>query len=87
MFARTSADLSQLKPSPYLLNTATATLDVSASQCVFVGDSATDIEASRNVGIPVIAFANRPEKVSGFTALAPDALVTTMFELDHAFTA
>ncbi|WP_369690010.1 HAD hydrolase-like protein [Nocardia puris] len=61
------------------MNAATAALNVSATRCVFVGDSATDIEASRLAGIPVNVFANKLEKVSRFIALTPATLVTSIF--------
>ncbi|MBF6356064.1 HAD family hydrolase [Nocardia higoensis] len=82
IFARTTSDLSQLKPSPYLLDIATTTLEVSAERCVFIGDSTTDIHAARAAGVPVIAYANKPDKLTRFLPLAPNALVNSMFELE-----
>ncbi|MGQ4598220.1 HAD-IA family hydrolase [Nocardia sp. R6R-6] len=46
IFARSGADVQQLKPTPYLLQQAINTLGVTTDECVFVGDSITDIQAA-----------------------------------------
>ncbi|MBV7702843.1 HAD-IA family hydrolase [Nocardia nova] len=84
IFARTSADVSKLKPNPYLLNQALSTLDLSTHEAVFVGDSVTDIEAARAAHVAPIAFANRAEKIDRFAPYAPDAVITSMAELAEA---
>ncbi len=81
IFARTSADVGRLKPAPTLLTEALDTLGFSADEAVFVGDSLTDAQAGRAAGIPVIAFANRPEKVDRFNAVHPAAVITDMAQL------
>lgn len=81
VFARTSPDLSLLKPSPHLLNQAVAERQFNPATCLFVGDSVTDIVASRAAGIPVLAYANRPEKVERLAGYAPDGMITSMREL------
>ncbi|ORV04564.1 hypothetical protein AWC04_08170 [Mycolicibacterium fallax] len=52
----------RLKPDPYLVRTAVEQLDVDAGRCVFVGDSATDVEAGRAVGVRVIGLAKTPQR-------------------------
>jgi phosphoglycolate phosphatase-like HAD superfamily hydrolase len=47
--ARSNADLSQLKPSLYLVSNTVRVLGVTPTACTFVGDSLTDIEAARPV--------------------------------------
>lgn len=60
--ARTSPDASLLKPSPHLLYRATLELAVRSHECVFVGDSLTDVEASLEARMPFIGYANKPGK-------------------------
>ena len=79
--ARINADLSQLKPSPYLVTNATLMLGVEPSVCTFVGDSLTDIEAANSAGTRSIAYANKPGKAEQFVAMAPDVIVTTLVSL------
>ncbi|MFI5953791.1 HAD family hydrolase [Cryptosporangium sp. NPDC051539] len=68
----------QMKPHPHLLFEAIRDLGSKPDECVFVGDSMTDIEAGRAAGVRVVAFANRPSKIERFRAASPDALVTSM---------
>lgn len=81
IFARTSADVSRLKPAPTLLTEALTELGFCPDDAVFIGDSMTDIEAGEAAGIPVVAFANRPEKVERFTAVRPASVITAMAQL------
>ncbi|MBF6231559.1 HAD family hydrolase [Nocardia farcinica] len=81
IFARTCADVSRLKPAPTLLLDALDTLNIPASNAVFVGDSITDVQAGQAAGVPVIAFANRPDKVHRLTAARPAEIVTSMAQV------
>lgn len=85
IYARTSANVSLLKPSPYLLHQAMDDLGATPDECLFVGDSVTDIQAAAAAGVPVVAFANRPEKIERLTEHSPAAVVTSMNELYSAF--
>ncbi|WP_405161905.1 HAD hydrolase-like protein [Nocardia sp. NBC_01499] len=84
IYGRTPENLTLLKPDPYLLYAATNDLNAHAGACIFIGDSVSDIEAGHTAHIPVIAFANRPEKVARFRAHSPAALVTSMAEIRTA---
>ncbi|MFI2232274.1 HAD family hydrolase [Nocardia testacea] len=84
VYARTDGNVSLLKPSPYLLQAAMTSLGSSATECVFVGDSVTDIQAGNAAGVPTIGYANRPEKAERFAPHGPAAIITTM---DDALTA
>ena len=59
---RTPATVLKLKPDPYLVRTAIEQLAVDACCCVFVGDSATDVEAGRAAGVRVIGLAKTPQR-------------------------
>ncbi|MFJ8815821.1 HAD family hydrolase [Amycolatopsis thermoflava] len=79
--ARESADVQLLKPHPHLLNQAVRTLGLPAEQCVFVGDSLTDIEAAKAAGVRSIGYANKPGKRERFTSAGADAITDVLTEL------
>lgn len=76
--ARTDANPALLKPSPHLVQQAIANLHATASDCLLVGDSATDIAAGHAAGVAVVAYANRPDKRAIFAPHQPDAVIDTM---------
>lgn len=76
--ARTTADVRLLKPSPFLVRQATAGLDVTPSRCVLIGDSVTDIQASRAVQVKAIGYANKPGKALRFEHVGADLVITTL---------
>ncbi|WP_280507050.1 HAD family hydrolase [Nocardia flavorosea] len=78
--ARTDGDVTRLKPSPYLLQEAMGELSADTSECVFIGDSVTDLEAGHAAEVPTIGLANRPEKVQRFAAHSPAAIITSMVD-------
>ena len=84
VYARTSADISLLKPAPHLLTAALLDQRCDDAHAVFVGDSITDIEAGQAAGIPTIAFADKPGKLARLTARRPAAVVTDMSQLRQA---
>jgi beta-phosphoglucomutase-like phosphatase (HAD superfamily) len=73
--ARASADVALLKPSPFLVAAAADALGVAPARCTLVGDSTTDMEASRVVAI---GYANKSVKAGRLTAADVDAVVTSM---------
>ncbi len=74
----------QLKPDDHLVRLALQTLDTSPSTTVLLGDSASDIEAGRAVGVATIGYANRPGKRQLLIDAGTDAVVETMTELADA---
>lgn len=78
---RTDPDPALLKPSPHLVLNAAARLDAVLSDCVLIGDSATDITAAKSAGVKVIAYANKPGKLERFQSEAPTAIITSMYQL------
>ncbi|WP_067670349.1 HAD family hydrolase [Nocardia miyunensis] len=81
IFGRTATNLTKLKPSPFLLEEAVDQLAVLSSDCVFVGDSITDLQAAHAAHVPVVAFANKPGKADDFTRYQPAAVIRSMAEL------
>lgn len=69
-----------MKPDPWSLRRALATLDATSDSAVFIGDSMTDIEASHRAGVGCIAVANKQAKVVPFSTTGVPT-VTTMREL------
>ena len=57
-----------MKPNVRPLSQALGELQCLPGDTVFVGDSDTDIEVARTVGVPCVAYANKPGKRARFTA-------------------
>lgn len=76
--ARSSADVALLKPSPFLVTQATDRLGVAPGRCTLVGDSTTDVQASRAAQVTAVGYANKPGKIERLTAAGVDIVVTTM---------
>jgi phosphoglycolate phosphatase-like HAD superfamily hydrolase len=58
-----------------------AALEMRSDNCVFVGDSTTDIQAAHAAGVPAIGYANKPGKATCFAGYAPAAIITSMSEI------
>jgi HAD superfamily hydrolase (TIGR01509 family) len=80
---RTSPDPGLLKPNPHLVLTALRTLGAQATDCVLVGDSETDIEAARAVGVRCIGYANKPGKRARLAGAGADAVIEDMNDFAH----
>jgi phosphoglycolate phosphatase-like HAD superfamily hydrolase len=76
--ARTSADVALLKPSPFLVTEATERLGVAPYRCTLVGDSTTDVEASRAAQVTAVGYANKQGKADRLAAAGVDAVITSM---------
>lgn len=70
-----------MKPHPYALETALASLVVPASRAVLVGDSVSDIEAGKTAGVGVIGYANKPGKWERLVATGADAIIDNLTDL------
>lgn len=79
--ARTSSQLAELKPAPFLLQQAMNQLGAAAEECVMIGDSAADLEAARHAGTAVIAYGAEPRERELFEPYRPDAVIGSMAEL------
>ncbi|MGW0252771.1 HAD family hydrolase [Nocardia goodfellowii] len=87
VYGRTTADVAHLKPSPYLLRTALAGLNVHPYECAFIGDSVTDIEAAHAIPIAAIGYANKPGKADRLDSYSPAAVIDSMADVLDALTA
>jgi beta-phosphoglucomutase-like phosphatase (HAD superfamily) len=79
--ARSGPDVALLKPSPYLLLQAATALTVHPSECTFIGDSLSDIEAARTAGVRSVGYANKPGKIAKFRAAGADAVIEAITDL------
>ncbi|HUR04461.1 MAG TPA: HAD-IA family hydrolase [Nonomuraea sp.] len=77
--ARTTADTTFLKPSPHLIYQAISALSAAPEDCVFIGDSTTDIDASSAAGIMSIGYANKLGKSE--TLAAAEVVIESMVDL------
>jgi phosphoglycolate phosphatase len=73
-----------LKPHDHLVHLALTALDAAASSTVLLGDSPSDINAGRALGLPTIGYANRPGKRERLAGAGADTIVDTMAELAAA---
>lgn len=78
---RTSPDPELLKPNPHLIEEALSGLDAVPTVSALVGDSLTDIEAARRVGVTSIGYANKPGKHERMTQARAGVVITSMADL------
>ncbi|NMM25139.1 MAG: HAD family hydrolase [Phycicoccus sp.] len=71
----------RMKPNPFLLRHALEILRTPARDAVFIGDSVSDIQAGKAVGIPTIGYANKPAKPKLLEAALADVVITSMDDL------
>jgi HAD superfamily hydrolase (TIGR01509 family) len=83
VFGRSRESPELMKPHPHLLELAFKELPVGPSDCLMVGDSVTDIEVAKAVGVPVVGYANRPNKVDLFRHLGSEVIVDNMTTLTN----
>jgi HAD superfamily hydrolase (TIGR01549 family) len=76
--ARMSADVSLLKPRPYLVAQAVNALASQPERSALVGDSITDIQAARAARVTAIGYANKPGKADVLAFACPAAVASTM---------
>ena len=70
-----------MKPNPYALLHALKLLRTPARDAVFIGDSVSDIQAGKAVGIPTVGYANKPAKPKLLEAALADVVITSMDDL------
>jgi HAD superfamily hydrolase (TIGR01509 family) len=80
-------DPGKMKPSPYRVRVAVMSLNADPRECMFVGDSPTDVIAGKLAGVPVIGYANKPGKIDVLTRAQADTVTTDLAEITAAFRA
>lgn len=76
--AARDCDPSLMKPDPHLVLQALDALSVEPAAAVLVGDSSSDMEASRRARVTSIGYANKPGKASLLATAGANALITEM---------
>ncbi|MEU4564892.1 HAD family hydrolase [Actinoplanes sp. NPDC023936] len=71
-------DPRQLKPRPFLLERALDGTGAPRKSTVFIGDSATDIEAGIAAGVATIGYANKPGKHQKLADAGADVVIDSM---------
>lgn len=74
----------RMKPNAAPILQAVNEIGAAPADCVLVGDSITDITGAQAAGVNVIAYANKPRKVSIFDTAAADVVITGMDRLAAA---
>ena len=83
VIGRTFAKPTLMKPHPWPLELALSKLQIPPHEALFVGDSLTDIEVSQYVGVPCIAYADKPGKRTDFSKTTA-TILDSMWELKVA---
>jgi phosphoglycolate phosphatase-like HAD superfamily hydrolase len=73
-----------MKPNPRLVHQAIQALEDRPEDCVMIGDSMTDIKASRTAGIRSIGYAKTQERGLDLLAAGADAITDDMAALAAA---
>ncbi|MEV4377862.1 HAD-IA family hydrolase [Streptosporangium sp. NPDC049644] len=82
--ARVDPDPGFMKPNTHLVRQALDQLGADAALSLLVGDSVTDMQASKSAGITAVGYANKPDKADQLVAAGADVVVTSMEELATA---
>jgi phosphoglycolate phosphatase len=72
---RTPETTRLLKPHPFLVLAATQMLDVPPHDCVFIGDSASDMQAGRAAGVTTIGLAKTSPRRAALSEAGASALM------------
>ncbi|MGW5528201.1 HAD family hydrolase [Streptomyces xanthochromogenes] len=73
-----------MKPDPSSLLRAASALEAHPHDCTLIGDSVTDVEATKATGGRSIGFANKPGKERALTDAGADAVVADMTAVAEA---
>jgi HAD superfamily hydrolase (TIGR01509 family) len=79
--ARTSPDVTVLKPSPHLIYQAAKALGSVPNACTVIGDSPSDIDAAHSAGAPSIGYAKAPHDADRLAEANAGAIITSMANL------
>lgn len=73
-----------MKPDPHSLLLASSELETHPHDCTLIGDSVTDVEATKATGGRSIGFANKPGKERSLGDAGADVVVTAMAAVAEA---
>lgn len=81
---RPYAEPHRMKPNPESILRTTTALGVLPAACVFVGDSVTDVEASRLAGTNFIGYAKHADRIPILSSAGAGVIVEDMGMIAHA---
>jgi beta-phosphoglucomutase-like phosphatase (HAD superfamily) len=84
---RDDPDPARMKPSPYRVRIAVGSLQAEPEDCVFIGDTTTDVLAGLLGGVAIIGYANKPGKAEALSDAGARAVVTDLAEITNALRA
>jgi len=87
IFGRDDPDPARMKPSPYRVRIAVGSLQAEPEDCVFIGDTTTDVLAGLLGGVAIIGYANKPGKAEALSHAGARAVVTDLAEITTALRA
>jgi phosphoglycolate phosphatase len=87
ILGRDDPDPARMKPSPYRVRIAVGDLGAEPEDCVFIGDTTTDVLAGLLGGVAVIGYANKPGKADALSHAGARAVVTDLAEITTALRA
>jgi HAD superfamily hydrolase (TIGR01662 family) len=74
-------DVHRKKPAPDPLLMGSQRLDISPSQCMYVGDSRTDIQAGKAAGMKTVGVLTGIDDLEALTCEKPDAVIDSIAAL------
>jgi beta-phosphoglucomutase-like phosphatase (HAD superfamily) len=87
IFGRDDPDPARMKPSPYRVCIAVGSLQAEPEECVFIGDTTTDVLAGLLGGVAIIGYANKPGKAEALSHAGARAVVTDLADITTALRA
>jgi phosphoglycolate phosphatase-like HAD superfamily hydrolase len=85
--ARDDHDPERMKPSTYRVREAVGLLDADNAECVFVGDTTSDVFAGLLAGVPLIGYANKPGKTYALAEAQAAYVAVQLSEITDALRA
>jgi phosphoglycolate phosphatase len=87
IIGRDDPDPALMKPSPYRVRMAVGALQAEPEDCVFIGDTVTDVLAGLLGGVAVIGYANKPGKAEALSHAGARAVTADLTEITTALRA
>lgn len=77
----TSDDVKQRKPAPDPLNACAQQLDIKSADCVYVGDTTTDMQAGKAAGMRTVGVLTGFDDYDALNEEQPDAIIDSIRDL------
>lgn len=77
----TSDDVKQRKPAPDPLNVCAQQLDIKSADCVYVGDTTTDMQAGKAAGMRTVGVLTGFDDYDALNEEQPDAIIDSIRDL------